>query len=75
MSLDATKRLISRKYLGRGGVHGVGLSKADNAVRVHLSPPAAASDNDREELLEALRRDAAPYAVMVTTEDAATKTD
>jgi hypothetical protein len=74
MSLDATKRLISQKYLGKGGIHGVGLSKAENAVRVHLSP-ADASDGSRRALLEALKRDAAPYEVVVTTEEGPTKTD
>jgi hypothetical protein len=74
MSLDATKRLLSQKYLGKDGIHGIGLSKARNAVRVHLSPDAA-SDESRKALLEQMKHDAAPYDILVTEEEGPTKTD
>jgi hypothetical protein len=70
MSLEAAKERLSREYLGRAGIHGIGLSKRQNAIRVHLAP---GGDPEREAaLVEALKRDAAPYAVLVVTEDRAT---
>ena len=75
MTLEDTKRRLSRKYLGKGGIHGIGLAKRQNAIRVHLAP---STGRDREgtaqqsALLDELRRDASPYAVLVTSEGAPT---
>jgi hypothetical protein len=66
---------LSRKYLGKGGIHGIGLSKGQNAIRVHVAP---SHGWDREvaarqsALLDELKRDASPYAVLVTGEEAPT---
>jgi hypothetical protein len=74
MSLETTKGRLRRKYLGKGGIHGIGLSRAKQAVQVHLSwdpdrAPAARA------ILDELRRDAAPYDVFVTIEEMARKLD
>jgi hypothetical protein len=69
-SLENTKRQLSAKYLGRAGIHGIGLSQARNAVRVHVSP-GTAQDAAGSSVLDALKRDAAPYDVLVTVEDRA----
>src|SRR3712207_8809675 len=36
MTLEQAKQRLSRKYLGKVGIHGIGLSRSQNAVRVHL---------------------------------------
>ena len=74
MSLDATKQLLSRKSLGKGGIHGIGVSRGKNAVRIHVSPGDAGADN-QQAVLEALKRDAAPYDLLVTTEEGPAKTN
>jgi hypothetical protein len=62
-TLTETKRRISAIYLGTGGIHGVGVSRADNAVRLYVSA-AGAIDDAR---LEEIRRLAAPFGVVVVT--------
>ena len=64
-ALDEAKRRISDKYLGVGGIHGVGMSRANNAVRVYVST-ADAIDDAR---LEEIRRVAEPFDVLIV-EDA-----
>ena len=72
MSLEATKRRLSRKYLGKGGIHGIGLSRTRNAVCVHLaSSDDAAQAAQQNAVLEELKRDATPYEVLVTSEERA----
>jgi hypothetical protein len=76
MSLDDVKRRLSQKYLGKAGVHGIGLSRAQNAVKVHLeSNGNSEQDGDQSALLEELKREAAPYDVLITVEEKATKSD
>jgi 5,10-methylenetetrahydrofolate reductase len=76
MSLDETKRLLSQKYLGKEGIHGIGLSQRDSAIRVHLAPARDADHAARQDdLLAQLKKDAGPHAVQVTREDAPMKTD
>jgi hypothetical protein len=76
MSLDATKQLLSKKYLGKEGIHGIGLSRRENAIRIHL---AQASDPDhaarQQTLIEELKREAGPHPVQVTREDKPMKTE
>jgi hypothetical protein len=72
MSLEATKRRLSRKYLGRGGIHGIGLSRARNAVCVHLAAGRdAAHAAQQNAILDELKHDASPYEVLVTVEERA----
>jgi hypothetical protein len=75
MSLEATKRRLSRKYLGKGGVHGIGLSRAKQAVRVHLGSGDNEHEGEQGAVLEELRRDAAPYDVLITVEEPPHKTE
>ena len=63
--LDQAKRRISEKYLGVKGIHGIGLSRADNAVRLYVSTTDAI-DNA---CLEEMRRVAEPFDILIV-EDA-----
>jgi hypothetical protein len=60
-TLEETKGRISARYLGTGGIHGVGVSRADNAVRLYVSAEAALDDARLEEI----QRLAAPFGVVV----------
>lgn len=65
MSLIEKKKEISEKYLGKAGVHGVGVSRQRGAIKLHVSRPH--SERQRQEqdrMLEKLRREAAPYGVL-----------
>ncbi|HVL70353.1 MAG TPA: hypothetical protein VM434_00540 [Beijerinckiaceae bacterium] len=73
MTLEATKRRLSRKYLGQKGVHGVGTSPETNAVRIHLEEAGPARAKEQKALLDEIEREAAPYSVQVTFEGRATK--
>ncbi len=76
MSLDETKTLLSRKYLGKEGIHGIGLSKRDNAISVHMIPAKDADQAARQDdLIARMKQEAGPHPVVVTTEDAPMKTD
>ena len=76
MSLETTKQRLSEQYLGKGGIHGIGLSRAKNAVRVHMASGATAAQMAQQSaVLEELKRDAAPFDVLVTVEDRPTTTE
>ena len=64
-SLDDVKRRLGERYLGKGGIHGVGLRRSRNAVTVYLSPGSVPG---RDATLQALRAEAAPFDVIVVEE-------
>jgi len=66
-SLQDIKRSISQQYLGRSGIHGVGLRAGEDAVVIYVAPD---STREQELLLEDIRRAAAPHGV-VTVQEAA----
>jgi len=66
-SLDTVKRRISAKYLGKCGIHGVGLSRSANAICIYL-------DKQSDELtpcLKELKLDATPFQVLTFREERA----
>jgi hypothetical protein len=65
-SLDEVKRRIARKYLGKAGIHGVGIRRAQNALNVYAKADASP---DQQQLLKEIEREAAPYKVIVTQEE------
>ena len=70
MSLDDTKQLLSRKYLGKEGIHGIGISRSQNAIRVHMIPAADATHAARQQdLIQQMKEEAGSHDVQVTTED------
>lgn len=67
-SLDEAKERVSRKYLGKAGVHGVGIRRSRNALAVYMKP---SSEPDRERILGEIEKEAAPYAVLRIEEERA----
>lgn len=76
MSLEAIKQRLSRKYLGREGIHGIGVSKARKAIRIHLIQNVDPEEQSRQNaVLDKLRQDASPCEVILTFEEMPTKTN
>jgi hypothetical protein len=65
-SLEDVKNRLRQSFLGKAGIHGVGVSRARQAIQVYLSPDAG---TDQTDLLEQLRKSAAPFPVIVIRED------
>jgi hypothetical protein len=59
-SIGQAKARLSRKYLGKFGIHGMGLQRSKSTICVYIDPRTSA---DRQTLLKSIRKEAAPYAV------------
>jgi hypothetical protein len=65
-TLEEVKERLKGGYLGKPGIHGFGISRAQGAIRVYVSP---ASAPDQTGVLEQIRKAAAPFPVIVIRED------
>jgi hypothetical protein len=65
-SLDAVKDNLRRSFLGKGGIHGLGLSRAKQAIRVYLKPSGEAAQS---QVVARLRESAKPFDVIVVEEE------
>ncbi len=63
-SLEEAKREVRRRYLGRHGIHAVGISQKPVAVRVYSSGPLDGVGSSPN-VLAAIRESASPHAVVV----------
>ena len=61
-TLEQTKEQIRSLFLGRAGIHGVGLSRKEKAIRLYVDPSHSA---DQAGTLEQVRKSAQPYEVIV----------
>jgi hypothetical protein len=64
--IEDIKRKLSERYLGKGGVHAIGFSRSKNTLRLYVHGDAGAN---RNELMEKVAKEAAPYKVEVIEED------
>lgn len=58
--------MVSRKYLGKAGIHAIGCRSSLNALCVYLAPGSA---HEHREILRALEEEAAPFKVLVVEEE------
>jgi hypothetical protein len=65
-SLEEVKDRVRELFVGKAGIHGVGISQARKAIRVYIDRAAGA---DQETVLEQIRESAAPFPVIVVQED------
>ncbi len=65
-SLDEVKEHVSMKYLGKAGIHSVGISRAENALRVYVDSEAEDALND---VLSEIEREAAPFKIVPIKSD------
>lgn len=66
-SLDEVKNQLRESFLGKAGIHGVGVKRADGAIRIYLSPDAAG----QLDVLDQMREAAKPYPLVIVVEDLA----
>jgi hypothetical protein len=67
-SLNEVKDRVKRLFLGRAGVHGVGISRSRNAIRVYVDTDGTP---ETESMLDLLRAEASPYPLIVVREEPA----
>jgi hypothetical protein len=65
-TLDAVKQRLRSRYLGRAGIHGLGISPAQNAIRVYINPGQA---DAARTVLRQLEAEASPHRVIVIQEE------
>jgi hypothetical protein len=65
-SLEAVKNRVRQSFLGKAGIHGVGMSRARQAIQVYMSADGRTGQTD---VLEQLRKSAAPFPIIVIQED------
>lgn len=60
--LEAAKTLVSKKYLGKAGIHGVGLRRSKSAVTLYVDP---ADSLEREGVLRSIEKEIEPINLLV----------
>lgn len=65
-TLEEVKETVSRKYVGKMGIHAVGIRRSQNAVCVYLHDADAVG---QDALLKAIAKEAGPYQVLTVRED------
>jgi len=61
-SLDETREYLIGKYLGKAGIHSIGMSRRENGIRIYLKPSA---DAEQSQVLQEIETEAAPYKIIV----------
>lgn len=64
--LNEVRRRIASEYLGKAGIHGVGMSRSRNAIRLYLVPQAG---TEQEETLAEIEQEAAPFQVLIVEDE------
>lgn len=65
-SLDEAKRELRARYLGKHGIHAVGIRTSENAICVYVDPSGRIH---AAEVLDNIRSDAAPFKLIVIEEE------
>jgi hypothetical protein len=63
--LEAAKSLVREKYLGKAGIHGVGLRRSKEAVTLYVDPT---DQPERQELLRSIEKEIEPVKLLVVEE-------
>jgi hypothetical protein len=64
-TIDEVKAQVSRKYLGKFGVHGVGISRSQNAIKLYVDQGSEIAASR----LKAIEQDASPCKVLIIREE------
>lgn len=65
-TLEDLKRRLRHQYLGKHGIHGVGIRRSENAVCLYVSPDI---NPDQEPVFGEIERQAEPSNVIVILEE------
>ena len=67
-TLDQAKVRLRRRYLGRGGIHGLATEPSENVIVVYFESRAG---KQQQKMLRLLEQEAAPYRVRTHCERSA----
>jgi len=67
-SLDEVKENISQKYLGKSGIHSIGIRRKANALYVYTD---AKPSPKQKAVLEEIKKEVAPFSVITVEEERA----
>lgn len=67
-SLDEVKEAISEKYLGKAGIHSIGIRRKNNALCVYTD---AGASPKQKAVLKEIEKEAAPFSVVTIEEERA----
>ena len=70
-TLDEVQALLTEKYLGKAGIHGVGLRRNKSAIAVYVEPGAPA---EHEALLAQIKEEVSPFNLLVVEEERSSTT-
>lgn len=70
-TLEDVKSLVSQKYLGKVGIHGVGIRRSKSAVALYVDPEERP---DRQEVLSRIEDEVKPFKLLVFEEGRASIT-
>ncbi len=66
-SLNEVKKRLRCQYLSsRSGIHGLGISSTENAIKVYMHSDTSI---DQQALLRQIKKDAVPYKVIAIIEE------
>ena len=65
-TLEQVKEQIRSRFLGHGGIHGVGLSLKQKAIRLYVDPRRT---GECAGTLDQVRKSAEPFGVIVVEEE------
>jgi hypothetical protein len=65
-TLQTVKAELRRHYLGKHGIHGIGVKELERSICVYVDPD---SDLDGSAALETIRQAAAPYSIVLIREE------
>jgi hypothetical protein len=65
-TIEEAKKRLGAIYLGKGGIYGLGISRAAQAIQVYVTPN---TDAQTTGLLEQLRQAAMPFPVNIIREE------
>jgi len=65
-TLDDVQALITKKYLGQAGIHGVGVRRKKSAIALYVEPGAT---EEHKDLLTQITDEVKPFDVMVVEEE------
>jgi hypothetical protein len=65
-SLDEVRRRIAHNYIGKAGIHGIGISRSRNAIRIYVQPDAG---TEQKAVLAEIKQAAAPFQVLIVEDE------
>ena len=65
-TLDDAQSLVTEKYLGQAGIHGVGIRRKKSALALYVEPGAT---QEHKDLLKQIGDEVKPYDLIVVEEE------